>query len=52
MSKFLPASGLKWIEPKEFDLGKYTRNSFKKNVFSKLVLNFKKKYANYIMIIF
>ena len=27
MSKFLPTSGLKWIDPKEFDLNKYTSNS-------------------------
>ena len=27
MSKFLPASGFKWIDPKEFDLNKYTSNS-------------------------
>ena len=24
MSKFLPTKGLKWIDPKEFDLNKYT----------------------------
>ena len=29
MSKFLPTSGLKWINPKEFDLNKYTSNSSK-----------------------
>ena len=29
MSKFLPTSGFKWIDPKEFDLNKYTRNSLK-----------------------
>ena len=29
MSKFLPTSGLKWIDPKEFDLTKYTSNSSK-----------------------
>ena len=29
MSKFLPTSGFKWIDPKEFDLNKYTGNSFK-----------------------
>ena len=29
MSKFLPASGFKWIYPKEFDLTKYTGNSSK-----------------------
>ena len=27
MSKFLPMSGFKWIDPKEFNLNKYTRNS-------------------------
>ena len=29
MSKFLLTSGFKWIEPKEFDLNKYTSNSSK-----------------------
>ena len=29
MSKFLPANGFKWIDPKEFDLSKYTSNSSK-----------------------
>ena len=27
MSKFLPTSGFKWIDPKEFNLNKYTSNS-------------------------
>ena len=27
MSKFLPTNGFKWINPKEFDLDKYTSNS-------------------------
>ena len=27
MSKFLPISGFKWIDPEEFDLNKYTSNS-------------------------
>ena len=27
MSKFLPTSGLKWIDPKQFDINKYTSNS-------------------------
>ena len=26
-SKFLPRSGFKWIDPKEFELSKHTRNS-------------------------
>ena len=29
MSKFLPTSRFKWIDPKEFDLNKYTSNSLK-----------------------
>ena len=29
MSKFLPTSGFKWIDPKEFDFNKYTNNSSK-----------------------
>ena len=29
MSKFLPASGFKWIDPKEFDLNKYSSNNSK-----------------------
>ena len=28
MSKFLPASGFKWIDPEEFVLKKYASNSF------------------------
>ena len=27
--KFLPIGGFKWIDPKEFDLNKYTSNSSK-----------------------
>ena len=29
MSKFLPTSGFKWIDPKKSLLNKYTRNSLK-----------------------
>ena len=32
MSKFLPANEFKWIDPKEFDLNKYTSNSSKRCV--------------------
>ena len=32
MSKFLPASGFKWIDPEEFDLNKYTSSSSKGDV--------------------
>ena len=28
-SKFLPRSGFKWVDPKEFELSKHTRNSLK-----------------------
>ena len=27
MSKFLPTSGFKWVDPKDFDLNKYTSNN-------------------------
>ena len=37
MSKFLPTSGFKWIDPKEFDLNKYTSNT-SKGCFLKLIL--------------
>ena len=30
MSKFLPATEFNWIDPKDFDLNKYTRNSSKR----------------------
>ena len=33
ISKFFPTSGFKWIDPKEFDLNKYTGNSSKGFVF-------------------
>ena len=33
MPKFLPTSGFKWLNPKEFDLNKYTSNSSKGCVF-------------------
>ena len=32
ISKFLPTSGFKWIDPKEFELNKYTINSSKRCV--------------------
>ena len=30
MSKFLPTTEFNWIDPKDFDLNKYTRNSSKR----------------------
>ena len=50
MSKFLPTSGFKWIDPKKFDLNKYTINS-SKDVFWKLILNIQKNHEIYTMII-
>ena len=32
MSKFLPASGFKWIDPKDLELNKYTSDSSKGSV--------------------
>ena len=32
ISKFLPTSGFKWIDPKEFDLNKYSSNCSKECV--------------------
>ena len=32
MSKSIPTSGFKWIDPKEFDLNKYTSNTLKRYV--------------------
>ena len=29
MPNFVPTSGMKWIDSKEYDLNKYTRNSLK-----------------------
>ena len=42
MSKFLPTSGFKWIDPKEFDLNKYTNNS-SKGCFLKVDLEYPKE---------
>ena len=32
MAKFLPTSCFKWIDPKEFQLNKYTSNSLKRYI--------------------
>ena len=50
MSKFLPTSGFKWIDPKELDLNKYTSNSLKGCVL-KVNLDYPKDLRNYTMII-
>ena len=47
MIKFLPTSGFKWIDPKEFDFNKYTSNSSKGCV----DLEYPKNYEKYTMII-
>ena len=43
MSKFLPASGIKWIDHKEFDLNKYTSNSSKGCVQKEVDLKYAKE---------
>ena len=48
--KFLPTSRFKWIDPKEFDLNKYSSNSLKGCVLE-VDLIIQKNYFNYIMII-
>ena len=50
ISSFLRTSGFKWVDPKDFDLNKYTSNSSKGCV-SEVILNILKNYANYTMII-
>ena len=47
ISKFLSTVGFKWIDPKEFDLNKYTNNSSKE-----CVKELQKNYMDYTMIIF
>ena len=46
MSKFVPTGGFKWIDPKEFDLNKYT------NIAQKDVFNIQKNYKNNAIIVF
>ena len=50
--KFLPTSGFKWIDSKEFDLNKYTSNNWKGCVLE-VDFEYPKElhYKNYIMII-
>ena len=50
MSKFLPTSAFKWIDPQEFVLNKYTNDSSKGCAFE-VDLEYQKNYMNYIMII-
>ena len=50
MSKFLPTSGFKWINPKEFNLNKYTSNSSEGCVLE-VDLEYTKQFENYTMII-
>ena len=55
MSNFLATRGIKWIDPKEFHLKKYTSNSWKGYVLEvdlKYPKKKKKNYANYAMITF
>ena len=41
MSKVLPTSRFKWIDPKEFELNKYTSNSLKRCVLESGLENLK-----------
>ena len=50
MPKFLPTSGFKWINPKEFNLNKYTSNSSEGCVLE-VDLEYTKQFENYTMII-
>ena len=50
MPKFLPTSGFKWINPKEFNLNKYTSNSSEGCVLE-VDLEYAKQFENYTMII-
>ena len=50
MSKCLPTSRFKWIDPKEFNLNKLLE-IVQKDVFLKLMLNIQKNYVNYTMIV-
>ena len=50
ISKFLPTSGFKWIDPKEFNLINIIA-IVQKDVFLKLTCNILKNYMNYTMII-
>ena len=43
ISKFVPTSGFKWIEPKEFESNKYTSNSSKEGVL-KVDLDYPKEF--------
>ena len=43
MPKFLSISGFKWIDPKEFDLNKYTSNSSTKGCVLKVYLEYPKE---------
>ena len=50
MSKFLPTSSFKWIDPIEYDLNKCTSNSSKGCVLE-VNLEYQKNYNIYAMIV-
>ena len=50
MSKFLPASGFKWIDPKEFDMNKYTKNGSKGCVLE-VNLEYPKEFREFMIIL-
>ena len=50
MSELFPTSRLKWIDPKEFDLNKYTSSSSKGCVLEvEIILNIQKNYETFKM---
>ena len=50
ISKFVPTSGFKWTDPKEFGFNKYTSNSLKGCVVE-VHVEYPKELTNYIMTI-
>ena len=50
ISKFLPTTEFKWIDPKEFDLNKYTSISYN-GLILEVDLEYSKELENYKMII-
>ena len=51
MPKFLPSGKFKCIDPKDFDLNKYNKNSVLEVEFSRLILNIQNNDKNCILII-
>ena len=50
MSKLIPTSGFKWLDPNNFNLNKYIA-IFQKYVFAKFILNMLKSCEKYTIVI-